>query len=57
MRYEYYKDPTGQWRWRLRAANQKVLASGEGYWNKQDCLDAIALVKSSSNAPVVEVTS
>lgn len=58
MRYEYYRDVAGQWRWRLRAANQRILAnSGEGYRNKQDCLDAIALVKSSSNAPVIEVPS
>jgi uncharacterized protein YegP (UPF0339 family) len=55
MEYHYYKDNVNQWRWRLRAANNKNIAvSGEGYNNKQDCLDAIALVKQSSSAPVKE---
>ena len=34
-----YKDNRGEWRWRLRASNGKIIAdSGEGYKNKQDCL-------------------
>ncbi len=42
----------GQWRWRLRAANNEIIASGESYRNKQDCLAAIALVKSANtNTP------
>lgn len=55
MTYYYYKDTAGYWRWRLRAANNKVLAdSGESYHNKADCLSAIEMVKGSSNAPVKE---
>jgi len=34
----------GQWRWRLKAVNHKIIAQGESYHNRQDCLDAIALV-------------
>jgi uncharacterized protein YegP (UPF0339 family) len=56
MAYYVYKDVNGQWRWYLQAANNRKIAnSGEGYYNKQDCLDAIKLVKGSSNAPVHEV--
>jgi uncharacterized protein YegP (UPF0339 family) len=56
MTYYVYKDANGQWRWYLAAANNRKIAnSGEGYHNKQDCLDAITLVKGSSNAPVKEV--
>lgn len=56
MGYEYYKDAKGEWRWRLRADNHKTIAdSAEGYWNKDDCLAAIALVKGSGNAPVRQV--
>lgn len=53
MAYYVYTDTAGQWRWRLVANNNKIIAnSGEGYWNKSDCLGAIELVKNSKNAPV-----
>ena len=53
MRYYTYQDAQGYWRWRLYAANNRIIAeSGESYHNKQDCLSAINLVKGSSNAPV-----
>ena len=55
MTYYVYKDAANQWRWRLVANNRKIIANcGEGYWNKGDCLAAIALVKASSSAPVYE---
>lgn len=45
---EVYKDKKMEWRWRLRAANKKVLAdSGEGYKNKKDCLEALAMIVQS----------
>jgi uncharacterized protein len=53
MYYEIYKDASGQWRWRLWAANYRIIAnSGEGYYNRTDCEHAISLVKQSNNAPV-----
>ena len=53
MYYEIYKDTNGQWRWRLWAANYRIIAnSGEAYYNRQDCEHAISLVKGSANAPV-----
>ena len=53
MYYEVYKDVAGLWRWRLWALNNRIIAtSGEGYNHRQDCLHAISLVKSSTNAPV-----
>lgn len=48
----YYRN--SEWRWRLRAANHETIASGEGYYNKGDCLHAIDLVKGSYTAPVYE---
>jgi uncharacterized protein YegP (UPF0339 family) len=55
MEYQVYTDASSQWRWRLQAANNRIIAvSSESYVNKQDCLNAITLVKSSSSAPVVE---
>lgn len=55
MAYWIYTDANDQWRWRLVAANSRIIAnSGEGYHNKNDCLHAIDLVKGSAAAPVYE---
>jgi uncharacterized protein YegP (UPF0339 family) len=55
MEYHIFKDGEGFWRWHLLAANRRKIAdSGEGYHNKQDCLDAIGLVQASAGAPVRE---
>jgi len=55
MYYVLYKDTAGYWRWTLYAANYKKIAnSGEGYWNKSDCISAINLVKGSGSAPIKE---
>ena len=57
MRFELYKHwLTRQWRWRLRAANNRIIAtSGESYHNMSDCLNGISLVKKSIDAPVTGV--
>jgi uncharacterized protein len=54
--FEVYKDKAGEFRWRLRAQNTKVLAtSSEGYAEKRNCLAAIESVKRDVvDAPVVE---
>jgi uncharacterized protein YegP (UPF0339 family) len=51
--YSVYKAKKGEWRWNLKAGNGRIIAdSAESYINRSDCLDAIALVKSSATAPV-----
>lgn len=46
----------GDWRWRLKAANHQIIASGQGYTNKVDCRHAIELMKSTTaTTPVHEV--
>jgi uncharacterized protein YegP (UPF0339 family) len=46
MKFHVYKDSKDEWRWRLKAANGKVIAdSGEDYTTKQACKDGIDLVK------------
>ncbi len=58
LTYELYQDRAGQWRWRLMTVNNHIIAeSAEGYFNKQDCLDAIDMVKGSGYAPVREAKS
>ena len=55
--FEVYKDKSGQFRWRLRMQNTKVIAaSGEGYKEKESCLKAIeSLKRVAADAPVKEV--
>ncbi len=54
MTYEYYKDNKGEWRWRLKAANGRIIAdSAEGYVSETECKNDIERVKDSKNAPVV----
>lgn len=50
MEYWMYKDANGHFRWYLKAANgRKIANSGEGYYNRQDCIDAVRLVMSTTN--------
>ena len=35
MTHQYYKDTKGEWRWRLKASNGRIIAdSAEGYKNE-----------------------
>lgn len=54
--FELYTDRQGEYRWRLRHANGRVIAdSGEGYSSKDKALQGIESVKSNvQEAPVVE---
>jgi uncharacterized protein YegP (UPF0339 family) len=55
MKFHIYKDYKGEWRWRLKAANGRVLAdSGESYTTKQKCHEGVELVRGASGSPVVE---
>ncbi len=55
MRFEKYKS-NNQWRWRLKAANHEIIASGESYVNERDCVHAINLVKGTTGStPVIDV--
>lgn len=37
---EVYKAGDG-WRWRAKAGNGEIVASGESYWNGADLLDVV----------------
>ena len=42
-----------KWHFRIVAANKKILASSEGYFNKADCESAINLIKKQAQtAPI-----
>jgi uncharacterized protein len=54
LRFEWYKAGR-EYRWRLKGANNEIVASGESYKTKRACLAAVALVQSSAQASVEEV--
>ena len=52
-KFEVYKDKRGEIRFRLKAANGQVIATGEGYSSKDGCLKGIASIQ--KNAPAAKV--
>ncbi len=52
-KFEWYKDKTGKFRFRLKAANGEVIAIGEAYNSKEACVSGIESVK--KNAPIAKI--
>jgi uncharacterized protein YegP (UPF0339 family) len=48
--FEVYKDNARLFRWRLRSADNRVIAEGcEGYYNRSDCENAVNLVRNEAD--------
>lgn len=56
--FEVYKDKAGEYRWRLQANNNEVIAdSNEGYKSKDSALHGIDVVKDiAGSAPINDLT-
>ena len=55
LTFEVFKDAKGEFRWRLKATNGKIIAdSGEGYKNKADCTHGIDLLKEGAAKATVD---
>lgn len=52
-KFEVYQDKAGEYRFRLKATNGQVIATGEGYKAKASCLNGIESIK--KNAPDAKV--
>ena len=53
--FEWYKDKAGKFRFRLKAANGEIMAVGQAYASKDDCVNGIESVKKNApGAPVEE---
>ena len=53
---EYYRDVGGKWRFRVKAANYKIIAVSEGYNSKQGCINGIkSLLRHTEWVEIVEV--
>lgn len=52
-KFEVYTDKAGEFRFRLKATNGQIIATGEGYKSKAGCLNGIESIK--KNAPEADV--
>ena len=55
-KFEIYQDAKGDYRFRLKAGNGQVIATGQGYKSKTACLNGVESVqKNAPEAKVVDV--
>lgn len=52
--FEIFKDATGKFRWRLRAANGEPIAASEAYSSKDACQKGIAAVREAAPKAVIQ---
>lgn len=54
-KFEVYTDKAGEFRFRLKATNGQIIATGEGYKKKASCLNGIESIrKNAPDAPIVK---
>ena len=54
-KFEIYTDKAGEFRFRLKATNGQIIATGEGYVAKASCLNGVESVRRNVvDAPVVD---
>lgn len=57
-KFELYQDKQGAYRFRLKAGNGQVIATGESYTTKKACLNGIESVrKNASDAGLYDQTA
>jgi len=53
---EVYRNEAGEWFWRLRSTNSRIMADGaEGYAQKKNCLKAVERVRKAFGVALVEL--
>lgn len=55
-KFEIYKDSSGGFRFRLKAGNGEVIATGESYKTKAAAQKGIDSVKNNAQSAVVDLT-
>ena len=53
-KYQVYKDKKGQYRFRLKAANGQIIATGESYKELESCLSGINSIKKNASSALIE---
>ncbi|MCR4668871.1 MAG: YegP family protein [Clostridia bacterium] len=52
-KFEIYTDKAGEFRFRLKAKNGQIIATGEGYKAKKSCLNGIESIRKNADSPIV----
>ena len=53
-KFEVYIDKAGEFRFRLKARNGEIIATGEGYKSKAGCLNGIESIRKNSASEIKE---
>lgn len=56
VRFQIYIDQNREYRWRLVAANNEIVAWSEGYTTKQGAINSANWVKANYLAPIHDLT-
>lgn len=51
-KFEVYTDKAGEFRFRLKARNGKIIATGEGYKARNSCLNGIESIRKNSDSDI-----
>ncbi len=56
MTFELYRSGliSREWRWRLRARNGRIVATGEGYRHRVDAFNAIELIRVEAPQAIIK---
>jgi uncharacterized protein YegP (UPF0339 family) len=55
-KYQVYRDAAGKFRFRLRAANNKIVAVSEAYERKADCMNGVKSVQKNCESKIEDKT-
>ena len=53
-KFEVYVDKAGEFRFRLKAKNGEIIATGEGYKAKNSCLNGIESIRKNADSEIFE---
>ncbi|WP_280183763.1 YegP family protein [Nocardia cyriacigeorgica] len=53
-KFELYKNDSGEFRWRLKASNGEIIASGQGYKTKASAETGIESVRKNAPTAVLD---
>jgi len=56
-KYQVYRDNAGKFRFRLRAANNKIVAVSQAYERKAGCMNGVKSVQNNCGSPIEDKTT